>query len=1007
MSPATSQDGPPVVYARTQLLDLYSSPLVPKRLEGMKDFADWYGEFTDPPSPTLQRHALPSRPSDRNDRTPSRRPLQTDSSNPFTNFGRFGVDGGVALEEIGGGASGGRRRADRRSDGNGGGLGEGGKELPPHLGGGGGARLGRGTRGEEKTGRFDEPGTSPTESNKRGGFFSERERERGGERRGAGERKNNGLSGIERAMGEIERERRRGGESAAAGELGGASRKDMRRGIGPADEGGWRNVGLSREEREKRLTRNHNSDAREPRDSRDARRDRDAPRDRDRDLDNRGGPNSRLGGRPAWMDDDADAEGGKAAGTGPSPSWMDAPASGTLSFGAGGTVEEDALDKKEKTEKNKVVGLAEFSGGGKDGMDSIQAWKAQMKEMEKREKEKELKAQGITLDEPAAKETAEVLKSPIDTDAAQEEAQASVFSALTGVGPSASAAPVASKSILADLGIARFPPGLAPPSHTSDTKDADAPAYEGSRSSRFAKFFDGKPPTTQASSPSISAAAPPQSSSIFGALMAGAGTAGAGTTGAQGPSKEDAESMARLLGMLQVSGAKSSPQSEVKSPAMEPSPLFPSSAAQALSPPPGLGAQPPASPVAPSPASKPQSEYSSEGRATSRFNFTNSPAAVPTQTQQRHAQQTAHAPTQVISPSGLPTPASQNPPPPPPPGFPLSGPASPALDFRSAPPSQVHSRAPTMNGHPDSYARSGPISPPAPPNPPANPRSHEQVHNAPQHNQPGPFTSPPPPPPGMPPQFLGRFPPSGPLAFTPDGRPIPPPPGPGQVQGHSGPPPHGVLPFPSPNMLRANGPLSPPLSTQGGPSPHSHSHSHSQPNSAVPSPSGPFPPRGQPGLNNGPTSPFPPVPPPPHHQFNLMFPPNGPPPPPMGFPNHPPPPPPPHMGGPSPQFVPGPGPGGRLPPNLGMNGPLPPPPPPPPQGLPGMPGMPGMQGMFPGGPPGGNPGADLMALLNSGGGARIGPPQPMGQAQHGHGVGGGGPGMGMMGMMMGGMGGQR
>lgn len=39
----SSPRGPVITYSRKTLLALYDSPLVPARLPGMKDLAEWYG----------------------------------------------------------------------------------------------------------------------------------------------------------------------------------------------------------------------------------------------------------------------------------------------------------------------------------------------------------------------------------------------------------------------------------------------------------------------------------------------------------------------------------------------------------------------------------------------------------------------------------------------------------------------------------------------------------------------------------------------------------------------------------------------------------------------------------------------------------------------------------------------------------------------------------------------------------------------------------------------------
>ncbi|GAA5864359.1 hypothetical protein JCM8547_005795 [Rhodosporidiobolus lusitaniae] len=899
-TPAPPPDGSPAVYTRSQLLALYPSPLVPSRLEGMKELSEWYGEFTEPPSPPQPRHHLPSRPSDRSERsergTPSRRPLQTDSSNPFTNFGRFGL--GEAIE----GDSGDRRRrggerGERKGEGR---NGDEGKDLAPHLGGG---------RRRDRENGEGGGGTSPTRE--RGAFFESRrgergERDRDGGRRDRGDRERGegrdrgGMTTMERALAnEMERRKEAGITGAAGlGELGSSSRKEMRRGIGPADEGGWRNVGLSREEREKRLTRNNSSSTGLDSRLESRRNDRDRDRDRsDRDRDREGG-NSRLGGggRPSWMDDD------ERGGSSSSPAWMDAPTAGNLSFGTGGNVLEPSGEEKPKPK-------SAAAGGAKDlgGMDGIQAWKAQMKEMERREREKDLKPAGLPV--PAAEEKREK-----DADEAQSKAQESVFDALSG---GSSSGNKETKSIFEDLGITRPPPGLPLPNLHRSSSD-EQPQQAGGRSSRFAKFFDGKPPTQPASSPSLAAAQP--APSVFSSLMAGMGTAGGavvaggGAENAPGPSKEDAESMARLLGMLQVSGAaKSSPNANKG--AFDSPPSVSSPAVSA--------AQPPAAR---------SSSTAGEGRSSSRFNFSKSASASAAASVVSSPQVQAQSPA-VSSASG---------PPPPPPefGFPLSGGppglASPAIDPRS-PPSQARPPPPSQPSINGNAAQSPPI--PHQQQPPHHPHHPQQHPN-------GPFSPPPPPPPGMPPQFFdprgiptgpGR-PPFPPFALGPDGRPIPPPPGafpggPGGPNGAGGPP-----PFPSPGIPRNNGgPLSPPLSAAGsagsplnGPPHLPPQHQHQG------MPNGFRPGQGPPGMNGQ----FPPGPPPPPH---MMFPPNGPPPPPGYFP-------PPRLG-----------------PGQGPNG-LPPP-------------VPMFGGQGAGG--GANPGADLMALLNSGAAGRgIGPQGGQGGGQH-------------------------
>ncbi|GJN93514.1 hypothetical protein Rhopal_006571-T1 [Rhodotorula paludigena] len=784
-----SAQRPLAVYTRTQLLSLYTSPLVPNKLDGMKEFEDWHGEFFEPPSPPApQRHGLPSRNSERSERgersTPRR--LHGDAANsPFANFGRFGVDGGLgdgSLEPRRRGLRSARDAADSAD-----------KDLAPHLRGAGerGSLRDRGAAGEP---------SSPTKEQRGFAFGSEREHgERGKLRNG------------DRELGS-----RRGEPDRRRDEIeSGVSKRDIRRGLGPADEGGWRNVGMTREEREKRLTRNHSSTSGTLDSSRRERFERE--------------PASRSG-RPAWMDEDSPA----ASGSGSSPAWMDAPATGNLSFDNDGHVRDGAKRRTSPKEKEdappRASGLAAFStSSGKGGMDSLQAFKAQMKERERKDRERELRAAGLPVerDDPPA------------------------------TSPPPGLEPASSKSIFEDLGISRAtvsPPGLGGATGAS--------AEEGGRSSRFARFFDGKPAGSAQASPQPAAQQPP--ASVFGSLMAGMGGGASSASSSPGPSKEDADSMARLLGMLQVSGARAS------SPLVSKSPSAGSAAQQAMSPP-SIPSQAPSTAASPAPTAS-SATRADEGRSTSRFNFSNRSA--------------------VASPAAPQAPSLQSP---------FLAAAAPPVGFGLPSP--------------------GAPSPAAPhePRSPQQPRSAQSNGASPPMNQGQGTFSPPPPPPGMPPQFFGaggpqRFPPPmpgqlppgmpPPFAFGPDGRPIPPPPHPGMLP-----------PFGSPNgPTRPNGPLSPPLASPNGPPP--------------PLSPGAGPRPGQP--------PFFPGPPPPH----LMFPHGAggmPPPPPGGMPF--PPPPPPHLQG-------------------RMAGAPPPPP------------------MF---TAGNNPGADLMALLNSGaGGQRIGadgPPQ--------------------------------
>ncbi|KPV73879.1 uncharacterized protein RHOBADRAFT_54470 [Rhodotorula graminis WP1] len=822
MDPAiVSSQRPNAVYTRAQLLALHASPLVPAKLDGMKDLADWHGDFADPPSPpTQQRHGLPARTSDRADRAPARR-LHNDASNssPFANFGRFGVDGGLG-EALESGSS--RRRAR-------GGLGaerEADKDVAPHLRGSTGGRAG------------GEP-SSPTKE--RRGFDLGGERERGDRLKGrvaAGE-------GAARGYREL---RTRDDVELAAGQ----SKRDARRGVGPADEGGWRNVGMSREEREKRLIRNQAPPSphapAEP-----GRRDRDRGERGDRERGDRDGPAGRSG-RPAWMDDDSAASGSGSPG-GSSPAWMDAPASGNLSFDGTGHVrdgEDKAAAARDKLAKSPLSPLSSFgSGAGKNGMDSLQAFKAQMKERERKDRERELRAAGLPIDD----------ERPASSSATERPAHE---------------APAA-KSIFEDLGIARSSQPLPGLGLEGNASASPAVAAEGGRGSRFARFFDGKP-AGQASPQQQAAQQPPASafSSLLGTAASASegpsapGGVGGGGGGGAGPTKEDSDSMARLLGMLQVSGARSSSPLVGKDASASPAPH------PAVSPSP-LPSQAPSTVASPAPTST-SGRTVEEGRASSRFNFSSK--------------------STIASPA---TPA-----PPAPPGLQspfLSAPAPPpGLGHASLQQQPAVSPAPSLSRSPQQPRPQGGRAPAV--NGELPHQGHGPNGMSPQFAPQGP----PMPPPGMPPQFYGqRFPPSMPgqlppgmapphFGFAPDGRPLPPPPHPGMLP-----------PFTSPPLARPNGPLSPPLASPNGISP-----------------------------NGGPGRP-------------PFFPPGASLPPQMMF-----------------------GPGGAMaPPPGGM--PFPPPPPPP-HHLQGR--MPHPPPMFTGGT---NPGADLMALLNSGSsGQRIGgdgPPQ--------------------------------
>ncbi|GAA5879535.1 hypothetical protein JCM16303_003239 [Sporobolomyces ruberrimus] len=903
------------VLSRTSILALYSSPLVPNKLEGMKELSEWYGEYSTPPSPPIQRSQLSSTSRQNSSSVVPQStttggrdgggggnhrrltPFNSDS-NPFANFGRFGVDGGLMGEPL---------EMPRRRGGGGKSTGgeDGGKDLAPHLqqisGGGSPAMSNRKTK-EDGTTSGALPWSTSGDS-KRDSFLKEERNNRSGLTSTRGNTGN----------GEIE-PRRRGGGLGNGVESSSTSAKD-RRGLGPADEGGWRSVGTTREEREKRLLRNQanstgatDSPRRFDRERRDNHERGGGDRDRDRDRSERE-PYSSRGGRggPAWMtDEDSNST---------APTWMDSSARKdgleTSGGGGGGAIAEDEAILDVGTPSKKGADWQASSGPG--GMDSIQQWKMQMKEMERKERERDLKDAGIEVPTQAQEERHE---------------PESVFSALTSPKPE----PASTKSIFEDLGIVRSPavtpaapPGLtAPPGLQGPNPEQAAGAGPGGRASRFAKFFDGKPqsPVTQAQQP------PP---SVFGALMGGGPTAPTNSA-SPGPSKEDAESMARLMGMLQVQGTRTeSPIARQQAP-VEPTPSGYTSPA------------PHPEPAAPIPQSQPPA--AEESRSSSRFKFSSSTARTASPSIGTRSVPASQPQSAVHSPTA----SNQSiPPPPAPPGFggyPAGPPPSqsraplnhlpaalsPADRMRSPPlplpqsqqqqqnynnrsrtvstASELGSRPPSSN-HLNHLPASSPLPLPLS-------MTHQQPQQAQQHhvnqNNSGPL-----PPSAFPPQFYNgqRIPPPGPhglsMGMYPPGAngQIPPPP-----------PPQSMM---NPEILRnlaaaaaGNGMRSPPLP------------GHSHPTSLPPQQQGP-------GMSYG-------GPPLPLHGAMV----------------------PPHQG---------------LPPPRGQQQMMFAPPPHPSQ-YPPPGGRPGMQGPGIGMSMGGNAGADLMALLNSGGngGIRIGgqgpPPHP-------------------------------
>ncbi|KAK4046616.1 hypothetical protein OIO90_006485 [Microbotryomycetes sp. JL221] len=451
-----------ITYSRMTLLALYESPLVPSKLEGMRDLSDWYGEYTQPPAspPTRARdmHHNTQHPSGRH----SRRDGTIDSStspsshsatrsNPFTNFGRFGVDGGLEGTDAIGSAS---KFASLAN------LGSSSDKRKS-------AREGANANNGDTTGR-----TRYVESGKPGTSYFTNERERG-------ERMKAKLDGQVR-----------GGERKDEAVVVGVNKKDRR-----SDDGGWRSV-PAREDR--RSARNADATAGSSRDNR---------------RDERGAASNRSN-RPAWMDDD----GGKPSSA---PAWMDEPTSGMMSFESG-----QAFDKP-------AVAVA-------DGLDSIQAFKKQMKELEGR---------GQQSDQAGISANTQQM--------ASSEPKASVFANLINkADKSEQAAPVK-------------------PDDSTGAREFEqaAEAGAGGRSSRFARFFDGKPSTQQTQTNQMDEQ--PASVSIFDAMLSNAAKTDKPKPSA-GPSKEDADSMTRLLGMLQLSGARAASPVETRTKAATPTPPQPS-----------------------------------------------------------------------------------------------------------------------------------------------------------------------------------------------------------------------------------------------------------------------------------------------------------------------------------------------------------------------------------------------------------------------------------------------
>lgn len=172
-------------------------------------------EVLPPPSPPQARASLNARSShgERANSERSSRRLHAADSSPFANFGRFGVDGGLSGEADA--ASTRNRRGAKGAFAAAASSGEHDKDTAPHL-------LSRDRNAERGDRLRSRTGLDETPRRNAGGGG-------GGETTESGRRR--GLDA--------------GGSSRDAPES--QSKRDARRGLGPADEGGWRNVGMTRE----------------------------------------------------------------------------------------------------------------------------------------------------------------------------------------------------------------------------------------------------------------------------------------------------------------------------------------------------------------------------------------------------------------------------------------------------------------------------------------------------------------------------------------------------------------------------------------------------------------------------------------------------------------------------------------------------------------------------------------------------------------------------------------
>lgn len=483
---------------------------------------------------------------------------------------------------------------------------------------------------------------------------------------------------------------------------------------------------------------------------------------------------------PSWMADEAE------------PSWMtDEPAQATAPS-------KTAFNAFSSPRKGDAGAHDEDGAGGAAGMDSIQAFKAQMKERERLERARS-----------GTPGTIDALRQPpgLERRAAGEEAErASGERNAGGVGGgifdnfsrnASGAAPEANNRAASEE--PANSPATAAPSHDSAAGGAEPPGLPG-RSSRFARFFDGKPRDPHAAA----LAAQQKYAELQSPTSATAPEAEAGATPRAGQSLTINE----LFGGMSVAGQAQgqSQQESVKSP-------LPRSPGPPPVPPPGLQQARAAAEAAQQQQQAPQGQKHSESDAPQKPVAGQSLSVadlfkglgLPPQQQQQHAQaqQQPHTPT-----SQQPhTPTSQGPP------------LSPAIQqhqHQQGPP-QLHRPASAQQQHQQQQQQQGPpshspsmqqggfgygpgVAPPSP---------HEQ------------FTFPPGGPPGgfpggrppfaMDPRMLGR--PGGPPQGMPPGYPphlaaalngmprggvppgmgFPPPPS-GMFPGNGGMPPRGPPP---------------------------------------------------------------------------------------------------------------------------------------------------------------------------------------------------------------------